>query len=151
MTAHEGDKNRVLHIYNVETLYAAVVRGLYRMADRTGRSGAPGGIWTRQNNAHADDNRGYLRTYAPQVTIAVVGKTLKKSCKFNAAARVLGDGAPRCSLAPLVEGYMRCLVGQLHRLARPEFGAGAGQPGARLPTHRTSRARQGTAPGLGGA
>ena len=43
------------------------------------------------------------------MTIAVVGKTLKKSCKFNAAARVLGDGAPRCSLAPLVEGYMRCL------------------------------------------
>ena len=27
MTAHEGDKNRVLHIYNVETLYAAVVEG----------------------------------------------------------------------------------------------------------------------------
>ena len=43
------------------------------------------------------------------MTIAVVGKTLKKSCKFNAAARVLGDGAPRCILAPLVEGYMRCL------------------------------------------
>ena len=27
MTAHEGDKNRVLHIYNVETLYAAGVEG----------------------------------------------------------------------------------------------------------------------------
>ena len=36
-------------------------------------------------------------------------------------------------------------VGQLRRLARPESGAGAGQPGARLPTHRTSRGGAGSA------
>jgi len=68
-----------------------------------------GSIWTRQNNAHPDDNRSYLRTYAPQVSIAAVRKTLKKRCRFEAAARALGDGAPRCSLVPVVDGYMRCL------------------------------------------
>ena len=52
-----------------------------------------GSIWTRQNNAHPDDNRSYLRTYAPQVSIAAVRKTLKKRRRFDAAARALGDGA----------------------------------------------------------
>ena len=62
-----------------------------------------GSIWTRQHNAR------YLRTYAPQVRIAAVRKTLKKRRRFDAAARALADGAPRCSLVPVVDGYMRCL------------------------------------------
>ena len=82
------------------------------------RSGAPfaisggtwssGSIWIQQNNAHADDNRGYLCTYAPKVTVAVAGKALKRR-EFNAAALALGDGAARCNLVPIVDGYMRCL------------------------------------------
>lgn len=66
-------------------------------------------IWTRQNNARFEDNRGYLRTYAPQVRIAEVRKTLKNRRRFDAAARALADGAPSCSLVPVVDGYMRCL------------------------------------------
>ena len=62
-----------------------------------------GSIWTRQHNTR------YLRTYAPQVRIAAVRKTLKKRRRFDAAARALADGAPRCSLVPVVDGYMRCL------------------------------------------
>ena len=50
-----------------------------------------------------------VRTFAPQVSIAAVRKTLKKRRRFDAAARALADGAPRCSLAPVVDGYMRCL------------------------------------------
>ena len=68
-----------------------------------------GSIWTRQHNAPFDHNRGYLRTYAPQVRIAAVRKTLKKRRRFDAAARALADGAPRCRLVPVVDGYLRCL------------------------------------------
>ena len=183
MPADEGDKSTVLHVYNVENLYAAVVEAYiqwqtalveaviratlsgdttmhfrghqlcirrlasllqiasaYRqgrkwrcecdcclflwglrnyLAHHWARDGAEfafsggrwssGSIWTRQNNARFDDNRGYLRTYAPQVRIAAVRKTLKKRRRFDAAARALADGAPRCSLVPVVDGYMRCL------------------------------------------
>ena len=179
----EGDKNTVLHVYNVENLYAAVVEAYiqwqtalveavvraslsgdttmhlrghqlcirrlasllqvasaYRhgrrwrcecnyclfmwglrnyLAHHWGRDDAEfaisGGrwssrsIWSRQHNAGFDDNRGYLRTYAPQVRIAAVRKTLKRRHRFDAAARALADGAPRCSLVPVVNGYMRCL------------------------------------------
>ena len=41
--------------------------------------------------------------------IAAVRKTLKKRRRFDAAARALADGAPRCSLGPVVDGYMLCL------------------------------------------
>ena len=68
-----------------------------------------GSIWTRQHNARFDHNRGYLRTYAPQVDIAAVRKTLKKRRRFDAAARALADGAQRCRLVPVVDGYLRCL------------------------------------------
>ena len=51
-----------------------------------------------------------VRTYAPQVSIAAVRKTLKQRRRFDAAVRALGDGAPRYSLAPVVDGYMRCLL-----------------------------------------
>ena len=70
----------------------------------SGGTWSSGSIWTRQNNARFDDNRGYLRTYAPQVRIAAVRKTLKKRRRFDAAARALADGASRCSLAPVVDG-----------------------------------------------
>ena len=75
----------------------------------SGGKWSSGSIWWRQHNARFDDHGGYLRTYAPQVRIAPVRKTLKKRRRFDAAARALGDGAPRCSLAPVVDGYMRCL------------------------------------------
>ena len=55
------------------------------------------------------DGESTIRTYAPQVRIAPVRKTLTKRRRFDAAARALGDGAPRYSLAPVVDGYMRCL------------------------------------------
>ena len=45
----------------------------------------------------------------PQVSIAAVRKMLKKRRRFDGTARALADGAPRCSLAPVVDGYMRCL------------------------------------------
>ena len=79
-------------------------------------------IWTRQNSAHADDNRGYLRTYARQVSIAAVRKTLKKRRRFDAAVRALADGAPRCNLVPVADGYMRCLSASCAewRAANPE-------------------------------
>jgi len=184
MAADEGDKSTVLHLYNIENLYAAVVEAYiqwqtalveavvraslsgdttmhlrghqlcirrlasllqvasaYRHGRKwrcecdcclfmwglrnylahhwTARDGADfaisggrwssGSIWTRQHNARFDDHRGYLRTYAPQVRIAAVRKTLKKRAKFDAAARSLADGARRCSLVPVVDGYMRCL------------------------------------------
>ena len=183
MAADEGDKSVVLHVYNVENLYAAVVEAYiqwqtalveavlraslsgdtimrlrghqlcirrlasllqvasaYRhgrrwrcecdcclfmwglrnyLAHHWGRDDAAfaisggrwssGSIWTRQYNARFDDNRGYRRTYAPQVRIAAVRKTLKRRRRFDAAVRALADGGPTCSLVAVVDGYLRCL------------------------------------------
>ena len=60
-------------------------------------------VWTDRNE------RGYTHTYAPCVTVALVGKALKKRSKFTTAARALGDGGPLVNLAPIVAGYMACL------------------------------------------
>ena len=59
-------------------------------------------VWTDRNE------RGYAHTYAPCVTVALVGKALKKRSKFTTAARALGDGGPLVNLAPIVDGYMAC-------------------------------------------
>ena len=61
----------------------------------------------RQDNA-ADGSD--PRSYAPQVDIDLVSKRLKERRKFDAAARVLGNGARRFNLAPAVEGCLRCLT-----------------------------------------
>ena len=53
-------------------------------------------------------------------------------------------------MAPVVDGYMRCLSANCAEWRR-ESGAEAGRPRARLPTHRTPRSRQRDAAGVGGA
>ena len=71
----------------------------------------------RQDNA-ADGSD--LRRYAPQVDIDLVSKRLKERRRFDAAARVLGNGAWRFNLAPAVEGCLRCLTASYSALFGPD-------------------------------
>ena len=80
-------------------------RGHAAFAISAGRSNAAA-MEVRQDNA-ADGSD--PRSYAPQVDIDLVSKRLKERRKFDAAARVLGNGARRFNLVPAVEGCLRCL------------------------------------------
>ncbi len=224
MPADEGDKSTVLHVYNVENFYAAVVEAYIQWqtalvkavvraslsgdttmylrghqlcirrlasllpvasAHRHGqkwrcecncclfmwglrnycahhwaRDGAAfaisggrwrsGSLWSRQHNARFDDNRGDLRTHAPQVHIPA-------SQDVEEAPPVRRGGPRARRRRPEVQPGTRrrrlhaVPVGQLRPLARRESGAGAGRPRAQLPAHRTAGARQGDAAGVGGA
>ena len=218
MAADEGDKNTVLHVYNVENLYAAVVEAYIQWADRPGRSRDPGVVVRR--NRHAPPRPPALHPQAgesaagrqclsagPEVALRVqllplhVGapellpplgprrrgvrhlgrhmelgqhldpaaqRSLRRQsrlpsylCSAGAHRRGPQDveeapqvrrGGPRARRRrPEVQPGTRrrrlhaVPVGQLRRVVRRQSGAGAGRPRARLPAHRTSRARQGVA------
>ena len=101
-------------------------------AARTSRSWPPGcgrgSLWTRQHNETPDANRVFYRSYAPQVDVGLVTRALRKHRKFAAAARRLGDGAPRVSLVPAVDGHVACLSANCaawraaHPLPEPDGG-----------------------------
>ena len=78
-------------------------RGHAAFAISAGRSHAGAtGTWR-------DDDDRRPRGYAPHADIDLFSKALKARCKFDAAARALGNGARRLDLAPVVESYLRCL------------------------------------------
>ena len=67
-----------------------------------------GNVWTRPHAA-SDANRLRFRSYAPQVSVAVVSWALTlRRTEFDGAARRLGGGADRVSLVPVVDGYVAC-------------------------------------------
>ena len=95
-----GLRNYLAHHWATDDERFAVSGGTWRH----------GSVWTRQHNATPDANRVFFRSYAPRVSVGVVSRALTRRRKeFDGAARRLGGGADRVSLAPAVDGYAACL------------------------------------------